>query len=135
AAYCGVVGFKPTHGLTSIRGIVPVAESLDTVGPLTRTVADNALLLQAIAGYDPLDPVSVRSPQADYVAALYRPTSRLRIGVPRSPFYDSLHADVGSAMEEALGVLDGLTAGLRDVTLPPASAFPVLLAEAFAWHE
>jgi aspartyl-tRNA(Asn)/glutamyl-tRNA(Gln) amidotransferase subunit A len=134
AAYCGVVGFKATHGLASIRGIVPVAESLDSVGPLTRTVADSALLLEAIAGFDPLDPVSIESRRHQYAAALNRATSQLRIGVPRTPYYDALHPDVEAAMDEALTVLGRLTGGLRDVTLPPTPGFPALLAEAYAWH-
>src|SRR5690606_41752356 len=73
AGYCGVVGLKATHGLASIRGIIPVAETLDHVGPLCRTVADAALVFQAIAGFDPLDPASIRAEPADLATALYRP--------------------------------------------------------------
>ena len=135
AAYCGIVGLKPTHGLASIRGIVPVAESLDHVGPMTRTVADAAYVLQAIAGYDSLDPVSIRTELPDYAGALNEPTTSLRLGIARSPWFHDLDPDVASATDAALEVLADLTAGFRDVVLPPMADFTVLLAEAYAWHE
>ncbi|HEX6997122.1 MAG TPA: amidase [Gammaproteobacteria bacterium] len=134
AAYCGVVGLKPTHGLASIRGIVPVAESLDHVGPLCRTVGDACLVLQAIAGFDPLDPVSVRAEVPDYASALYRRVSGLRVGIPRQ-FYDDLDPAIASAAQEALRVLDGLATRARDVTLPPLPDFGALLAEAYWYHD
>jgi aspartyl-tRNA(Asn)/glutamyl-tRNA(Gln) amidotransferase subunit A len=135
AAYCGIVGLKATHGLTSIRGIIPVAESLDHVGPMTRTVADSALLLDAMAGFDPLDPVSISARTPSYLDARHRSATRLRLGMPRSPYFERLHADVEAATAEALRVLGGLTAEIREVTLPSAPDFSVLLAEAFAYHE
>ena len=134
AAYCGVVGLKPTHGLASIRGIIPVSESLDHVGPLTRTVGDAAALLGAIAGYDPDDPVSRRVRIPDYTSALFRSPSRLRVGLPRDPYFASLEPDVATAIDDAIEVIRGLTADVRDVTLPPAPDFAVLLAEAYAYH-
>jgi len=134
AGYCGVVGLKATHGLASIRGIIPVAETLDHVGPLCRTVADAALVFQAIAGFDPLDPVSIRAEPADLATALYRRVGMVRVGVPRRPFYETLDDDIAAAAESALGVLAQLTAGVRDVELPPAPDFPALLAESFAYH-
>jgi aspartyl-tRNA(Asn)/glutamyl-tRNA(Gln) amidotransferase subunit A len=135
AAYCGVVGFKPTHGLASIRGIIPVSESLDHVGPMTRTVADAAHVLQAIVGFDPLDPVSVRAALPAYAGALHRRTSQLRLGLPGAPYFDRLDDDVATAIASALEVLEGLTAGSRAVELPPTPDFSVLLAEAYAYHE
>jgi aspartyl-tRNA(Asn)/glutamyl-tRNA(Gln) amidotransferase subunit A len=135
AAYCGVTGLKPTHGLASIRGIIPVSESLDHVGPICHTVADAALVLQAIAGFDPLDPVSVRVDPPDYGAALRRPVGKLRIGVPREGYFEKLHPDVEAATRRALETLSGLTAEVREVTLPPSGDFPVLLAESYAWHQ
>jgi aspartyl-tRNA(Asn)/glutamyl-tRNA(Gln) amidotransferase subunit A len=135
AAYCGVVGLKATHGLASIRGIVPVSESLDHVGPLTRTVGDTAVLLDAIAGFDPRDPVSIRAPRVPYASVLFQGTSELRIGLPREPYFGVLQPDVAAAMDEALVVLRGLTADIRDVTLPAPPEFAVLLAEAYAYHE
>ena len=135
AAYCGIVGLKATHGLASIRGIIPVAESLDHVGPMTRTVADSAHVLQAIAGFDALDPMSIRAQLSVYAGALDRSTAQLRLGIPRTPYYETLDSDVATAVEGALGVLDGLTAEARDVELPPTPDFAVLLAEAYAYHQ
>ena len=135
AAYCGIVGLKATHGLASIRGIIPISETLDHVGPMTRTVGDAALVLQAIAGYDAQDPVSIDAELPSYASALQQSTGRLRLGLPQSPYYQRLDRDVATAIEAALGVLDGLTAEARDVTLPPTADFPVILAEAYAYHE
>ncbi|MDT8397513.1 MAG: amidase [Pseudomonadales bacterium] len=135
AAYCGVVGLKATHGLNSIRGIIPVAESLDHVGPLCRTVTDSALMLQAMAGFDPLDPVSIDARIPAYVDALYQSPTGLRIGIARTPFYDRLDPDIATAVDEALVVLGTLTAVVREVSLPPPPDFSVLLAESYAYHE
>jgi aspartyl-tRNA(Asn)/glutamyl-tRNA(Gln) amidotransferase subunit A len=135
AAYCGIVGLKATHGLASIRGIIPVSESLDHVGPMCRTVGDCALLLQVMAGYDALDPVSIRADLPDYASALYLNTGGLRLGVPRQPFYERLDPDIAAAVDAALEVLGDLTAGARDVTLPPVPDFAVILAEGYAYHE
>jgi len=134
AAYCGIVGFKPTHGLCSIRGIIPISETLDHVGPMTRTVGDAALVLQAIAGYDALDPVSINTKLPRYAGALQRKTIKLRLGQPQSPYYDRLDSDVAKAMETALGVLAKLTAGVNAITLPAHPSFPALLAEATGYH-
>ncbi len=135
AAFCGVVGLKATHGLASIRGIVPISETLDHVGPLCRTVEDAALVLQAIAGYDPLDPVSIRADIPNYASSLDTPTRTLRIGLPRDPYWLRLDPDIESATRAALDVIGGLSAGIRDVTLPGTPDFGVLLAEAYAWHD
>ena len=117
AAYCGIVGLKPTHGRVSARGVIPLSWSLDHVGPMTRTVSDAALVLQAIAGYDPQDPASIPDPVPDYAADLEAGTATLRLGMPRDYFYESLHPDIEAAMEAALAVLDRLTRSRRDV--PP----------------
>jgi aspartyl-tRNA(Asn)/glutamyl-tRNA(Gln) amidotransferase subunit A len=135
AAYCGIVGLKATHGLTSIRGIIPVAESLDHVGPMTRTVADSALVLHAMAGFDAQDPVSIRAELPAYASAKSQGVARLRLGIPRTPYFDSLNADVADAVRAAVSVLTDLTADARDVTLPPMPDFRILLAEAYAYHE
>jgi aspartyl-tRNA(Asn)/glutamyl-tRNA(Gln) amidotransferase subunit A len=135
AAYCGVVGLKATHGLASIAGIVPVAQSLDHVGPLTRTVADAALVMQPIAGYDPADPTSIESEPPSYVAALTRSTSGLRIGVPRRPYFAALDPDIERASAAALDVIARLVGSVRDVSLPEPPSFEVLLAEAFGYHQ
>lgn len=134
ASFCGVVGLKPTYGLVSIRGIIPLSLSLDHCGPLVRTVEDAAILLNALAGYDKLDIASVEHASEDYTAALNQPVSSLRLGIPRAPFFDKLDPDVGKAVENAIGVLVKLTAGARDVTLPPVSDI-TLGGESFAYHE
>lgn len=133
AAYCGIVGLKPTYGLVSIRGIVPLTLSLDHCGPMTRTVRDAALLLDALAGYDRLDIASVEHAPERYVSALEQPVAGLRIGVPRAPFFDHLDADVARAVDESLAVIAKLTRGMTDVTLPSTSDIS-LNGEVFAYH-
>lgn len=143
AAYCGIVGLKPTYGRVSTAGAIPLSWSLDHLGPMTRTVTDAALLMQAIAGYDPQDPGSTEQPPSDY-AAIAGPTAALRIGIPRDYFYESLHPDIEAAMQEALGVLKKLTRTLREV--PPLATdasyasimepyVAVLTAEAYDYHK
>ena len=123
AAYCGIVGLKPTYGLVSIRGIIPRTYSLDHCGPMTKTVEDSALLLQGMVGYDKLDVASVEHPKEDYVAACTQPVSGLRVGIPRAPFFDHLDPEITSAMEEAIGVLGKLTAGAKDMYLPSEGTY------------
>src|SRR5215813_12499976 len=98
ASFCGVVGLKPTYGLVSIRGIVPLTLSLDHCGPLVRSVEDAAIVLNALAGYDKLDIASVEHAREDYVAAMKQPVSGLRLGIPRAPFFDLLDPDVSKAV-------------------------------------
>jgi aspartyl-tRNA(Asn)/glutamyl-tRNA(Gln) amidotransferase subunit A len=136
AAYCGIVGLKPTFGRVSTRGVIPLAWSLDHVGPMTRSVRDAAHMLHAIAGHDPADPTSLVSPVDDYPAALDRP-AKARLGIPRPFFFDDLHADIAQATDAALGVLARLTSSQRDVTISSGNdaALRVLQAEAWAYHE
>jgi len=134
ASYCGVVGLKPTYGLVSIRGIIPLTLSLDHCGPIARSVADAAMLLNALAGYDRLDIASVEHPAEDYVAALKQPVGDLRIGVARVPFFDLLDADVSKAVDEALRTIAKLTKTMTDATLPSTRDIGVA-AETFAYHE
>ncbi|HUQ90927.1 MAG TPA: amidase [Bryobacteraceae bacterium] len=134
ASFCGIVGMKPTYGLVSIRGIVPLTYSLDHCGPMTRTVQDAALLLNALAGYDKLDIGSVEHPRQDYEAEMKRSVKGLKIGVPRAPFFDLLDDDVSKAVEDALRVLASLTKGIADCTLPPTRDMN-LRGESFAYHE
>src|SRR5712691_8326248 len=102
AAFCGVVGLKPTYGLVSIRGIIPLTLSLDHCGPITRTVEDAALMLNALAGYDKLDIASVEHSKEDYAAAIRQSVSGLRLGIPRAPFFDLADSDVTKAVDEAI---------------------------------
>ncbi len=134
SAYCGIAGLKPTYGLVSTRGVVPLSWSLDHVGPMCRTVADVALTLQPIAGADPLDTNSLAVSPPNYTAALRQKVARLRLGVPRAVFYDTLDPEIERAVNAALEVLRRLTAGARDVTLPPYQTIPVVGAEAYAYH-
>jgi aspartyl-tRNA(Asn)/glutamyl-tRNA(Gln) amidotransferase subunit A len=134
ASYCSIVGLKPTYGLVSIRGIVPLTLSLDHCGPMTRTVADAAMMLNVLAGYDRLDIASVQHPAEDYVAALKQPVEGFRIGIARAPFFDLLDADVARIVEEALRVVGKLTRRMADATLPSTRDIGVG-AETFAYHE
>jgi aspartyl-tRNA(Asn)/glutamyl-tRNA(Gln) amidotransferase subunit A len=140
AAYCGVVGIKPTYGLVPIRGIVPLAFSLDHCGPITRTVDDAALMLNQLAGYDKLDITSVQHPKEDYVAALQQPVNGFRLGIPRAPFFDQVDEDTSNAVEAAIKVLGKMTKSLKDVSLPSTSAYTWASLngignEIYAYHE
>ena len=134
AAFCGIVGFKPTYGLSSIRGIIPLGVSLDHVGPMCRTVGDAALMLQVIAGYDSRDIPSIRVPIPDYSSALYQRTSHLRLGVPRELFYEDVDGQVLDSVERALVVLGSMTMSTRDVELPMFSGISPTQVEAYVFH-
>lgn len=117
-AHCGVVGCKTSYGRVSTRGVVPSAYSMDTIGPIARTVEDAAALLEAIAGYDSLDAITAHEPVPGYAQALGRPIGQLRVGVPREYFFEQLHPDVAAAVEEAIRHLRGKVREVREVTLP-----------------
>jgi len=130
AALCGVVGLKPTYARVSARGVIPLSESLDHVGPITRTVADAAILLRAIAE----DSDRARGmPAADFLESWNR-APKLRIGVPRAYFYDDLDPELASAVEQALEVLRMLASEVREITLAPDTDSRLQAAEAFAFH-
>src|SRR5687767_9678908 len=136
ASYCGIVGFKPTYGRVSNRGVIPMAWTLDHVGPMCKTVEDAAIMLNAIAGYDPLDPTSVDMPVPDYTRAIGMSTAKLRVGVARKPFFDNLNPEVAQAVEAAIDVLRKLTAGVTEVEVPAAgNVADVWNAEIYAYHE
>src|SRR5437667_1814124 len=134
ASYCSVVGLKPTYGLVSIRGIIPLTLSLDHCGPIARSVTDAAMLLNVLAGYDRLDIASVEHPAEDYVQALQQPVSGFRVGIARAPFFDLLDADVAKVADEALAVVAKLTQSMTDTMLPPTRDVTVG-AETYAYHE
>lgn len=134
AALCGTVGLKPTSGRVSARGVIPLSWSLDHVGPIARSVADAAVLLHAMAGYDAGDPGSVDAPVEDYVAALQEAPTPLRIGVPRPYFYDDLHPEIAAAANHALTVMATLSEEIRDIELQIPSNRIVRSAEAYAYH-
>jgi len=132
AAFCGIVGLKPTYGRVSTRGVFPLSQSLDHVGPLCRSVMDTALLLQAIAGYDRLDTTSVDWPVDPYADALNAQT-KPRIGIVRQPFFDGLDSEIENAMNDALRQLNDLTTDLLEVELPPTPS-AVQGPEVYAVH-
>src|SRR5699024_1844346 len=104
AAFCGVVGMKPTYGLVSRYGVLPFAPSLDQVGPITKTVADNAYVLQAIAGHDANDGTSHQAELPNYEAALTVDIKGLKIGVPKEFLGEGVAEDVKAALMESLKV-------------------------------
>ncbi|MCZ8523478.1 MULTISPECIES: Asp-tRNA(Asn)/Glu-tRNA(Gln) amidotransferase subunit GatA [Paenibacillus] len=118
AAYCGIVGMKPTYGLVSRFGLVAFASSLDQIGPLTKNVEDSAYLLQAIAGHDPQDSTSLNTDIPDYVSALTGDVKGLRVAVPKEYFGEGIDPKVKDAVLSALKVLEGLGAVVEEVSLP-----------------
>ncbi len=134
ASYCGVVGLKPTYGLVSIRGIIPLTLSLDHCGPIARSVMDAAMMLNVLAGYDRMDIASVEHLSEDYVAAVKQPVSAFRIGIAREPFFDLLDADVAKVIDDALRVVAKLTKSMTDTVLPSTRDI-TLNAESYAYHE
>ncbi|HTI29254.1 MAG TPA: Asp-tRNA(Asn)/Glu-tRNA(Gln) amidotransferase subunit GatA [Methylomirabilota bacterium] len=118
ASLSGIVGMKPTYGRVSRYGMVAFASSLDQCGPLARSVADAAAVLQALAGHDPRDSTSVDVPVPDYAAALTGDVKGLRLGVPREYFVAGMEPGVEAAVRSAIGVLEGMGAEIVEVSLP-----------------
>jgi aspartyl-tRNA(Asn)/glutamyl-tRNA(Gln) amidotransferase subunit A len=142
AGACGLVGLKATYGLVSRRGVFPLAYTLDHVGPLTRTVRDTALMLEAIAGYDAADPGSAPSREHAFTRDLERGVAGLRVGFVRHFHERDMQADaeVAAGIEQAIGTLKREGALVRDITLPPLREIAgvhrvILMAEAWAIHE
>jgi aspartyl-tRNA(Asn)/glutamyl-tRNA(Gln) amidotransferase subunit A len=136
ASYCGIVGLKPTYGLVPIKGIFPLTLSLDHCGPMTRTVADNALMLGVMAGYDKYDITSVDHAKEEYLPQIAQPVSGLRLGMPTG-YFDNVHPEVAKAVQDAIDLLAKLTRGVSDVNLPPVTHLGSLgtLGETMAYHE
>jgi aspartyl-tRNA(Asn)/glutamyl-tRNA(Gln) amidotransferase subunit A len=118
ASHCGCVGLKPTYGRVSRYGVIAYASSLDQVGPLTRDVADCALMLEAIAGHDRKDSTSVDTPVPDYSTTLKTGVKGLKIGLPKEYFIDGLDPDVQKAMQAAIETYRRLGAEFIDTSLP-----------------
>jgi len=142
AAYCGVTGIKPTYGLVSKRGILPLAFSLDHAGPMAWTAEDCAILLQAMAGYDPLDPACVDRPPPDMTAELERGVAGVRVGVVRHFYLDEnpVGEPTRLAIEAALATLERAGASVHEVTLPPlvewySCGSLINLSESYDVHE
>ena len=123
AAFCGVVGLKPTYGRVSRYGLVAFASSLDQVGPITKDVPDAALLLGAIAGHDPLDSTSADLPVPDYMKALKKKDlKKLNVGVPVEYFADGLDPEVESSVRAAIDELKSLGGTIKEIHLPRTDA-------------
>jgi aspartyl-tRNA(Asn)/glutamyl-tRNA(Gln) amidotransferase subunit A len=140
AHFCGVTGLKVTWGRVSRAGAMPLSQSLDTVGPLARTVEDCALLLGLMAGADPEDPTASLAPVPDYMAATAASIKGLKIGVPTSFYVDELDADVAKALDETIALLKREGADIVKVELPDqrqlsAACQIVLATEAAAYHK
>jgi aspartyl-tRNA(Asn)/glutamyl-tRNA(Gln) amidotransferase subunit A len=140
AAACGVVGLKATFGRVSRDGIVPHSWSLDHAGPLTRTVADAAHLLQVLAGYDPADPACQDQPVPDYAKALGRPVKGMRVGVCRNHFFERNQDEVERAVEQAIQDFASKGAQIVEFRIPNlqyglAAIFAIELASSTAYHD
>ena len=118
AALCGTVGLKPTYGRVSRYGLVAFASSLDQIGPITRSVEDCAVLLNVIAGHDPLDSTSIPGDVPDFTADLGKEIKGLRIGMPKEYFIEGLDPEVKAAVEASLRTLEGLGATILPISLP-----------------
>jgi aspartyl-tRNA(Asn)/glutamyl-tRNA(Gln) amidotransferase subunit A len=139
ACQCGVVGLKPTYGLVSRQGVFPLSWSLDHAGPIAKSVEDVALLLGAIAGYDPADPSSASVDVPDYRARLDGNIRGLRVGVPREYYFQRSTEEVERIVREAINVLSAQGATIVDVSLPhieqaPAAALAIISVEAADIH-
>jgi aspartyl-tRNA(Asn)/glutamyl-tRNA(Gln) amidotransferase subunit A len=142
AAYCGIVGLKPTYGRVSRRGVFPLSYTLDHCGPLSWSVEDAALTMQVVAGYDPLDPASADVPVPDFAAELGRDLTGLKLAYPRSFFVgvDGISPEVIAGADRAVQDLARLGATIEEVTLPDfelfnASGRVILTAESYTVHE
>jgi aspartyl-tRNA(Asn)/glutamyl-tRNA(Gln) amidotransferase subunit A len=134
ASLCGCVGLKPTYGRVSTRGVTPLSTSLDHVGPLARSVADAAIVLQAIAGHDVQDITSPNVPVADYAGVIREDVKKLRVGVPREYFFDDLDEEVRLAVDQALGLIQSLIAEMKDFRLEIPTDRTLQAAESYAYH-
>jgi aspartyl-tRNA(Asn)/glutamyl-tRNA(Gln) amidotransferase subunit A len=142
AAYCGIAGIKPTPGLVSRRGVIPLAPSLDTAGPMAWTAQDCAILLDALAGHDPADPASVAGPGVTYASAISAPLKGLRVGVLRRFYEHDVPAspEMLHMMGRAVATLRGLGCRVEDAALPSVQDYNavgrvIISSEAYALHE
>jgi aspartyl-tRNA(Asn)/glutamyl-tRNA(Gln) amidotransferase subunit A len=139
ASFCGTVGLKPTYGRVSRAGALPLAWSLDHAGPLARSVADCALMMQVIAGFDPADPASSQLPVPDFSANLNAGVTGLRVGVPREHFFEIIEPEVERLVRQAIATLETLGASVEEVSLPhvghaQVAGIVIMSSESAAWH-
>jgi aspartyl-tRNA(Asn)/glutamyl-tRNA(Gln) amidotransferase subunit A len=137
--FCGVVGLKQTFGRVSQRGLLVTSFNGDHIGPLTRSVRDSALMLQVIAGYDPLEPSTVPVPVADYTAQLGQAVRGLKMGMPTQHYFELLDPEVETVVRQAIAALEGLGVELREVSLPMMQYVGILritgMADSVVTHE
>jgi aspartyl-tRNA(Asn)/glutamyl-tRNA(Gln) amidotransferase subunit A len=119
AAYCGIVGFKPTYGRVSRRGLFPLSFSLDCPGPIASCVEDCALAMNAMAGPDPLDPGCAIAPVPEFNLPALPNLSGIRVGVPRKTYFNRIHEEVAASVDKALGAMERLGALVEEVQTPP----------------
>jgi aspartyl-tRNA(Asn)/glutamyl-tRNA(Gln) amidotransferase subunit A len=131
AAFCGLVGLKPTYDRVSLRGVIPLSPSLDHVGPITRSVYDAALMMQVMTGHESDQPCL----EPSFISAFDEFPEHVRIGVPRAFFFDDLHPEIAAAVESAIQVFIGLGAEIRDVKLEVSTDRTLASAEAYAYHK
>ena len=136
AAYCGVVGLKPTFGRVSTLGVIPLSQSYDHVGAITNCVCDAGLVGQVLAGHDPDDATTADVPITDYTCDLDELLPPLRIGIPRAFFFDELDPEVGAAVGKAIAVFRELGCEIRDeVRIEVSTDRTLASAEAYAYHK
>lgn len=134
SSYCGIAGLKPSYGLVSTRGIIPLSWSLDHAGPMARTAADAALILQAIAHYDMHDIYCQRFPPVYYPSAIAEPVSGLRLATPRE-FWQGVDPEIEKAVDAAIALLSRMTSGSREISIPTDSDRTVVRCEPWVYHQ
>jgi aspartyl-tRNA(Asn)/glutamyl-tRNA(Gln) amidotransferase subunit A len=134
AAYCGITGIKPSFGLVSTRGVIPLSWSLDHVGPMAHTAADCALMLQAIAHYDARDINCQKFPPVYYPSAMGEPTTSLRVGLAKE-FFQDVDAGIAKDIEAAIQVIKKLVTSVTDINLSTDVDRTVVRCEPFAYHQ
>jgi aspartyl-tRNA(Asn)/glutamyl-tRNA(Gln) amidotransferase subunit A len=137
AHMCGISGLKPTYGRVSCYGVLPLAWSRDHAGPMARSIRDCAILLNAMAGYDPRDPASIDRPVSDFTLDLDKGVRGLRVGVPSNHFTEQVQSDIIDAWRGAIAELEQLGARLVEIEIPspPSIAQSARLAEAATYHD
>ncbi len=140
SCFNGIAGLKPTYGLVSKRGVASLAWTLDHIGPMAKTVDDTAIMLNAIAGFDPSDPASAESPHPDYTSSVENDLRGLQLGVPKNYFFENMDPEVEGAVRTAIRELEKLGARILEIEIPfvehtMATEFAIIAGEATAYHE
>jgi aspartyl-tRNA(Asn)/glutamyl-tRNA(Gln) amidotransferase subunit A len=134
SSFCGITGFKPTFGLVSAHGVVPLAPSYDHVGPMARSAQDCALMLDAIAAYDSWDPNSSTVQSSGYAKALADNTRGIRLGIPDQSFFDDLDPEVAAAFSEAEHIVRTIASNIKSVSIPVDTDRTIHIYEAYQYH-